>query len=122
MTWNPSTDYSVPITLEFFGFGIDLPSEKPIFFMRRRVPDCRKKLLRVAEYCYRRIYLRLMSPALQYLRRPKLPIALRQGSPCFSPKSHFFVSIGCAFGLSNKQRPHNIDQDVSHDYEIDEDE
>ena len=55
MTWDPSTGYDVSITLEFFGFIIDIYSEEPIFFMRRRVPDRRKSLLRVAEYRYGRI-------------------------------------------------------------------
>ena len=34
MTWDPSTDYSLSITLKFFGFVVDLPSEKPVFVMR----------------------------------------------------------------------------------------
>ncbi len=31
-----------------------------------------------------------MSPALQYLRHPKLSIALHQESPCFFPKNTLF--------------------------------
>ncbi len=45
MTWGPSTDYDMSIALEFSGFIIDLPSEEPVFFMRRGLPDCRKSFL-----------------------------------------------------------------------------